>query len=146
MAAPTFTYVQPRLTPWPREISTLRRAALVGAALADLLWLDLWARLGFSRMHRAVARTAAARRASATALRDVRLAVRDACVFYFKPVPCLHRSAVVTRMLRRRGVDAQLVIGYQPIPPAFHAWVEVDRRVVWDQLDQLPFFRVLDRL
>ena len=43
--------------------------------------------------------------------------------------PCLSRSLVVWFLLRRRGIDAEVVIGAEPptdgVLPA-HAWVEVD--------------------
>ena len=40
---------------------------------------------------------------------------------------CLVRSLVLTRMLARRGITAQLVIGVEPGPDfSAHAWVEAD--------------------
>jgi hypothetical protein len=73
-------------------------------------------------------------------------AVEEACIWYFKRAYCLQRSSVTTWMLRRRGVAAQLVIGYRPVPVDSHAWVEVDGRVVNDRPQYQKFFRVLDRL
>jgi hypothetical protein len=71
--------------------------------------------------------------------------VRDAATFYFKSVRCLQRSAAVTRMLRRRGVSAELVIGYQPLPLRSHAWVVVSGHVVSDEVDGLEHYRIVDR-
>ncbi len=85
-------------------------------------------------------------RASNDALTLVRVAVRDACVFYPKQVHCLQRSAVVTSMLRRRGLRARLIIGYQTKPILGHAWVELDDKVVWDHDPRLPHYRILDRI
>jgi hypothetical protein len=40
---------------------------------------------------------------------------------------CLVQSLVLTRMLARRGITAQLVIGVEPGPEfSAHAWVEAD--------------------
>jgi Transglutaminase-like superfamily len=59
-------------------------------------------------------------------------AVSLAACFYYKPVWCLQRSVVATRLLRNYGINARLVIGYRPAPFFSHAWVEVDGRVVND--------------
>jgi hypothetical protein len=120
--------------------------AFIEAWLA-LLCLDLRRLQGFRAIRIAVAKTpTAARRTNYDALTLVRVAMRDASIFYFRPVQCLQRSAAVTRMLRRRGIDAQLVIGYCPAPFDGHAWVEVDTEVVWDAKPTLRHFYVLDRL
>ena len=54
-----------------------------------------------------------------------------ATCFYWKPVLCLQRAVCTVRLLRRHGIHARLVIGYRPSPFFSHAWVEVDRRVVY---------------
>jgi hypothetical protein len=59
---------------------------------------------------------------------------------------CLQKSAAVALMLRRLGVDADLVIGCRAIPFASHAWVEVGRDVVNDSTEVLSLYAVLDRL
>lgn len=59
-------------------------------------------------------------------------AVSVATCFYFKPVLCLERSAVTVTLLRKHGVKARLVIGYQQEPFFCHAWAEVEQRVVND--------------
>jgi len=59
-------------------------------------------------------------------------AVSLAACFYWKPVHCLQRSSVATRLLRKSGIDGRLVIGYRPSPFISHAWVEVNGRVVND--------------
>ena len=58
-------------------------------------------------------------------------AVLLATCFYWKPVLCLQRAVCTTRLLRRHGIVARLVIGYRPSPFFSHAWVEVDGRVVY---------------
>src|SRR4051794_10530520 len=52
-------------------------------------------------------------------------AVALAACFYWKPVLCLQRAVVTTKLLRKRGVRADMVIGYRPSPFFSHAWVEV---------------------
>ncbi len=64
-------------------------------------------------------------------------AVATAACLYWKPVMCLQRSVCAARLLRARGVPARLVVGYRPDPFLFHAWVEVDDRVVNDS----PIYR-----
>jgi hypothetical protein len=143
--APNLT--APRLTQWPRDIPLSTKVPAFLGAVAELLWLDVCSFLGFRVLYRAVARVGLADSAvSYDALALIRVAMRDACVFYVRQVNCLQRSAAVTRMLRRRGLAAKLVIGCQPQPVALHAWVELDGVVVWDHLSQISHYRVLDRI
>ena len=57
-------------------------------------------------------------------------AVTQVSSFYWKPVRCLQRSAVMAGLLRTYGIDATVVIGFKPAPLYSHAWVEVEGRVV----------------
>jgi hypothetical protein len=59
-------------------------------------------------------------------------AVLLAASLYCKPVLCLQRSVCTVRLLRKRGIDARLVIGCCPAPFFSHAWVEVDGKIVND--------------
>jgi prolyl oligopeptidase len=72
-------------------------------------------------------------------------AVDIACVFYFKRVLCLQRSAATTVLLRRHGWNAEMVIGAQMIPPTFHAWVEINHAVINDKPYVLEMYQVLER-
>jgi len=72
-------------------------------------------------------------------------AVDLACVWYWKQVLCLQRSAAAVRLLRDCGVPAQLVIGAQHMPFKAHAWVEVEGRVVNDRSYTNDMYAVLDR-
>lgn len=72
-------------------------------------------------------------------------AVDLACIWYWKKVLCLQRSAATACLLKRHGVPAQMVIGAQQIPFRAHAWVEVGRRVVNDKLYTPEMYAVLDR-
>lgn len=64
-------------------------------------------------------------------------AVDMACIWYWKGVLCLQRSAATACLLKRCGVPAQMIIGAQQMPFKAHAWVEVDGRVVNDK----PYMR-----
>jgi hypothetical protein len=48
---------------------------------------------------------------------------------------CLPRSIATTRLLRRCGVPAVMVIGVRRIPAGGHAWVEVCGRIVNDEIE-----------
>jgi hypothetical protein len=126
---------------------------------AALLTLEAWLALarfdlamlaGFSRAHERVRRSPVRQpthpAGPSSHVDDVVWAVEEACVWYVKRVPCLQRSAVVTCLLRRHGVPAELVIGYRPVPFESHAWVEVDGRIVNDRPQYKKFFAVLERL
>jgi hypothetical protein len=64
--------------------------------------------------------------------RRVRAMVDRAQMYYPKKAMCLQHSAVVTCLLRRRGVPAEMVLAAQEIPPKAHAWSEVSGEVVND--------------
>lgn len=68
-----------------------------------------------------------------------------ACVFYFKQVLCLQRSAATTVLLRRYGVPAEMVIGAQLLPFKSHAWVEVEEIPVNDKPYMREIYQVLER-
>jgi hypothetical protein len=72
-------------------------------------------------------------------------AVDLACVFYFKKVLCLQRSAATAILLRRSGWEAQLVIGAQLFPLKSHAWVESDGKILNDKPYMLEIYQVLER-
>lgn len=72
-------------------------------------------------------------------------AVDLACVFYFKQVLCLQRSAATVLLLRRCGWDAALVIGVQMLPFGSHAWVELQGSVINDKPYMHDIYRVLER-
>jgi len=72
-------------------------------------------------------------------------AVDMACIWYWKEVLCLQRSAATACLLKRYGVPARMVIGAQQMPFRAHAWVEVDGRVVNDKPYTPEIYAVLDR-
>lgn len=65
--------------------------------------------------------------------RRVRAMVDRAQMYYPKKAMCLQHSAVVTCLLRRRGVPAQMVLAAHEFPVRVHAWSEVEGYVVNDQ-------------
>lgn len=68
-----------------------------------------------------------------------------ACIFYFKRVRCLQRSAATTCLLRRHGWDAHMVIGVQILPFRSHAWVEIDGVAVNDKHYVRDLYTVLQQ-
>ena len=64
--------------------------------------------------------------------RRVRAMVDRAQLYYPRKAMCLQHSAVVTCLLRRRGVPAEMVLAAQEFPPKAHAWSEVSGEVVND--------------
>ena len=71
-------------------------------------------------------------------------AVNLACVWYWKRVLCLQRSAVTVCLLKQHGLSAQMVIGAQSVPFRAHAWVEFAGRVVNDKGNLRETYTVLD--
>lgn len=72
-------------------------------------------------------------------------AVDMACIWYWKEVLCLQRSAATACLLKRCGVPAQMMIGAQQMPFRAHAWVEVDGQVVNDKPYMREMYAVLDQ-
>jgi len=72
-------------------------------------------------------------------------AVDMACIWYWKEVLCLQRSAATACLLKRHGIPAQMVIGVQQMPFKAHAWVEVNGRVVNDKPYVREIYAVLDQ-
>jgi hypothetical protein len=87
----------------------------------------------------------AARVAAGPAVAHTCSAVDLACVWYWKQVLCLQRSAATTCLLRRYGIHARLTIGAQQVPFKAHAWVEADGEVVNDKPYTREIYAVLDR-
>ena len=129
-----------------RDVPTRKRFVL--RALWDLIFLDLCVlRHGFRGVRDAVVSTPVA--AGPHESIDRRILIRSvhrASIYYIRQVHCLQRSAAVTRMLRRHGIAATLVVGTQVAPMRSHAWVEVDGEIVSDnKRDRLQHYGVLDR-
>ena len=72
-------------------------------------------------------------------------AVDMACIWYWKQVLCLQRSAATACLLKANGIAAAMIIGGQQMPFKAHAWVEVDGRVVNDKPYMREMYAVLDQ-
>jgi hypothetical protein len=127
--------------------STFSLIWLVLRAYLELLRVDIWlARRGFPLLYDKV-RTSPVRRnpSGARLAEDICHAVDLACVFYFKAVRCLQRSAAATTLLRASSIPAEMVIGVEPFPFRAHAWVEVGGRIVNDKPYTSEMYTVMDR-
>ena len=120
---------------------------LVLRAYFELLRIDVrlaWS--GFSAVYEKVRSSQARKdRQHAQAETDICRAVDLACVFYFKEVRCLQRSAATTTLLRRSGFCAEMVLGVQTCPYRAHAWVELAGRVVNDKPYTPAMYTIMDR-
>jgi len=119
------------------------------SAFVGLLAFDLLLKLGgFQRLIRKVEHwpIASPRTTDREICRRVRGTVDRAQMYYPKKAMCLQHSAVVTCLLRRRGVPAQMVLAAQDFPPKAHAWSEVDGEVVSDSPSVKTKYRELRRL
>lgn len=84
-------------------------------------------------------------RSSGDVVNEVRSSVEKACTLYLRSVRCLQRSAVLTCLLRAKGISASWVIGCRKMPFMAHAWVEVDGAIVSDDARISKIYEVLDR-
>lgn len=122
-------------------------AWLVLRAYSELLRVDAQlAWRGFSVVYEKVRSSRLCKgRCEAGTETDICRAVDLACVFYFKEVRCLQRSAATTMLLRRSGLSAEMVLGVQTCPFRAHAWVELAGRVVNDKAYTPAMYTVMDR-
>jgi len=123
-------------------------AGLVLRALLELVYFDLLlARGDFARFCDQVRsyQVKGSARSSSTA-QEVCAAIDLACIWYWKEVRCLQRSAATACLLRRNGVPARMVIGAQQIPFKAHAWVELDGSVINDRPYVEEIYSVLDSI
>lgn len=67
-----------------------------------------------------------------------------ACIWYWKEVLCLQRSAATTCLLRSFGIPARMILGVQQTPFRAHAWVEANGQVVNDKPYMRDLYRVID--
>ena len=118
-------------------------------ALFGLFAFDLLLRVrGFEALVKRVESwpTAEPHRTDLDICRRVCAMVTRAQVYYPKKAMCLQHSAVVTCLLRRRGVPAEMVLAAQEFPPKAHAWTEVAGTVVNDYAQVKTRYRELRRI
>ena len=156
---------QPGLTHVSAELTSTAPLATAGnvrpakretlIAFAGLLAFDLLLRFrGFEALLKKVERWPTTKRhAAATSFttdldtcRRVCAMVNRAQVYYPKKAMCLQHSAVVTCLLRRAGVPAEMVLAAQEFPPKGHAWVEAAGTVVNDKTSVREIYRTLRRV
>jgi hypothetical protein len=120
---------------------------LVLSAYMRLIYFDAHLAGGnFAALHELVRRyPLSASRPKQDDVKRICSAVDMACIWYWKEVLCLHRSAATTCLLRRRGIPAQMVVGVQQLPFNAHAWVEVAGVVVNDRPYTSEIYSELDR-
>jgi hypothetical protein len=124
----------------------VRFTVLVLHAWLLLARFDIARQAGFKRTCERLRKLPTDSRRSWASAEDVVSAVDEACVWYVKRAACLQRSVVATRLLRRHGLRAEMVIGCRPLPFESHAWVEVGGLVVNDRPQYQRAFTVLDRV
>lgn len=90
--------------------------------------------------------TAEPRKTDSEICRRVRATVDRAQMYYPKKAMCLQHSAVVTCLLRRHGIPAEMVLGARAFPPKAHAWAEVMNEVVSDSPRVKAKYKELRRL
>jgi hypothetical protein len=119
-------------------------------AFVGLLYVDLTLRMfGYRLLRRRLAFSATRSTPRAVIPNDVAgvlAAVDEAAVYYPRRAMCLERSAVATWMLRRCGIQAQMVIGCRHTPFYAHAWVEVDGSVVNDKAAVKDLYPEMERI
>jgi hypothetical protein len=122
-------------------------SVLVLRAYVKLFVFDFYlARRDFAPLYQKVRNHPIANRKTSTkSIERICSAVDTACIWYWKEVLCLQRSAATTCLLRQHGVPAEMVIGTQPTPFRAHAWVEVDGCVANDKSYTPEMYTVLDR-
>ena len=130
-----------------QDVKVSKREMLV--AFIGLLAFDLLLKFaGFQNLIRTVERwpTAEPRPTDVEICGRVRASVDRAQMYYLKKAMCLQHSAVVTCLLRRRGVPAEMVLAAQEFPPKAHAWAEVAGEVVNDKNSVKNEYLILRRL
>jgi hypothetical protein len=131
----------------PRNDLLPARLFLVLTAYLCLIRFDLYlARGDFKSLYdRARRYSTGKKHDSPDSVERICSAVDMACIWYWKEVLCLQRSAVTTCLLRKYGISAHLVIGAQQMPFKAHAWVEVDSKVVNDKQYVPEMYGILTR-
>lgn len=136
-------------SPVPETAKTCPSKKETFTALCSLFIFDLLLRFhGFEALVKKVEGwpTAEPQTTDPEICRRVCAAVNRAQVYYPKKAMCLQHSAVVTCLLRRHAVPAQMVLAAQEFPPKAHAWVEVSGAVVNDFKQVKTSYRELKRI
>jgi hypothetical protein len=131
---------------WRSALTSISRPNPVIQSWLLLFFFELVMHFGNSEALRRIVRNQAVRPSGRSYPTEALSHAMDlACVFYFKRVRCLQRSAAVTILLRRYGWRAEMVTGAQILPYEFHAWVEIDGVVANDKPYMHEIYQVLER-
>lgn len=124
----------------------MRKLIMVAEAYVGLIQHDLYMRhRDFAALHATIKAFPTSTRQAVRGTQTATSRALDiACALYPKQALCLQRSAVLIKLLRRRGIPAQMVFGAQKLPFRAHAWVEVHGEVVNDRLASREQFQVLE--
>jgi hypothetical protein len=116
-------------------------------AIFALITYDVLNKLtSFSRIHKMVGGWPVAKRsADDDSIKRVCTAGNYACIWYPKQVLCLQCAFVTSYLLRKKGIDAHMVLGAQKLPFKAHAWVEVDGRAINERSNVQATYVVWDR-
>ncbi len=117
-------------------------------ALMLLLSVDFKLKtMGFRKLHSSVKNyPVSARKPNTDTVARMREAVDKACVWYPKQALCLQRSAVLTVLLRREGIEARMALAARRMPLKMHAWVEIDGVVVNDDDKVQNYYKVMEKI
>jgi prolyl oligopeptidase len=120
---------------------------LIARAVAKLMVFDVYLLRGnFNALYEKVRQCPCAKQpAMPNAIERVCAAMDMACIWYWKEVRCLQRSAATACLLKEAGIRAQMVSGVQQTPFKSHAWVEVDGEPVNDKPYMPEIYVVVDR-
>lgn len=111
----------------------------------NLIHFDLYLmRDDFASLYKSV-RKCQVRNHSTESVERICTAVNFACIWYWKEVLCLQRSAATTCLARKNGIPAELVIGAQQMPFMAHAWVELNGNVINDRPYVREMYATMDR-
>ena len=134
--------------PDPGRARAARRPPSLGRCWLTLVWMDVLLRgCGLRTFCAHAGRCTIAPR---PALSQAEIAATCARVdraarAYFRHAWCLQRSAAVVWLLRKRGVDCDLVLGVRSVPFAAHAWCEAAGEVINDVPSVRDRYEVIER-
>lgn len=118
---------------------------LVLRAYLKLIYFEFYlARGNFAGLYKVIRTYPMSERFSKVAIEEICTAIDLACIWYWKEVLCLQRSAATACLLKQYGIPAQMLIGAQQMPFRAHAWVEVNGQVVNDKPYMRETYAVLD--
>jgi hypothetical protein len=122
------------------------RFLVLRAYLQLILFHGYLLRGNFNALHQKVRNYPVRKRNSIPSDATKRLcaAMDMACIWYWREVLCLQRSAAAACLLKQFGVPAEMIIGVQQVPFKSHAWVELNGVVVSDKPYMREMYAVIE--